>query len=153
MELNNLKSYNRLREIDPTLFSQVNEIYHMVKETINSISGCFNNYTMHDMGHCLRVASYMEQIAFGIDDKSEDRIEEFNAAELAILILSAMLHDIGMFITPIDRVNIKNNKIKYSENLSFNGVLAVKNNNEEEAIKEIVRLTHAAILNITAKYC
>ena len=48
-----------------------------------------------------------------------------------------------MFIRQIDRENIKNGKIGHEENLLFDGVLKVKKGNEEEAIKEIIRLTHA----------
>lgn len=146
MQFNDLISYKTLQAIDSNLFSQVNTVYKMVKETINGIAGCFDNYTMHDIGHCIRVAHYMEQLAFGIDAHKEDRLKEFNAAELAILLLSALLHDIGMFIRPIDREEIKNNKIKHAERLkiTYKGVLEVKKGNVEEAIKEIIRLTHAA---------
>lgn len=144
MELKDLISYRLLETADPILFSQVTTICEMVKETINSISGCFNNYTMHDMGHGIRVANYMEQLAFGIDEQRDSKAKCFNAAEYAILILSAVLHDIGMFISPKDKDEIKNGKIKYSESLTYQGVLEVKKGNEEDAIKEIVRLTHAA---------
>lgn len=146
MEFNDLLSYKTLQAIDPNLFSQVNTVYKMVKETINGIAGYFDNYTMHDIGHCVRVAHYMEQLAFGIDAHKEDRLKEFNAAEFAILLLSALLHDIGMFIRPIDREEITNNKIKHAEKLkiTYKGVLEVKKGNVEEAIKEIIRLTHAA---------
>lgn len=44
MELKDLISYRLLETADPILFSQVTTICEMVKETINSISGCFNNY-------------------------------------------------------------------------------------------------------------
>lgn len=142
MELRDLRSYVKLQQLDNKLASQVETVYEAIKETINSISGCYNNYTMHDMSHGLRVASYMEDIAFGIDDEFEGNIKKFNAFELTLLILSAMLHDIGMFIRPEDKENIKNGNIKYTNSLTFNGVLKVVNNEEEEAIKEIVRVTH-----------
>ena len=65
MEFNNLLSYKTLQTLDPGLFTQVTTVYNMVKETINNIAGCFNTYTMHDIGHSVRVAHYMEQLAFG----------------------------------------------------------------------------------------
>ncbi|MCD7724245.1 MAG: ATP-binding protein, partial [Clostridiales bacterium] len=146
MEFKDLLSYKALKKLDTNLSSQVDTVYKMVKETINGISGCFDNYTMHDIGHSVRVAHYMEQLAFGIDDNQEKRLKEFNAVELTILLLSALLHDIGMFIRPIDRQEIKNNTIKYADKLkiTYNGVLEVKKGNEDEAVKEIIRLTHAA---------
>jgi len=143
MELSNLKSYKKLLEWDSKLASQVEEVYELTESTINGISGCHNNYTMHDMNHGLRVAAYMECICFGIDEQFEDNIIKYNAFELALLILSAILHDIGMFIREEDRTEIKRNIIKYTTSLTFQGVMKVVNNNEEEAIKEIVRITHA----------
>ena len=147
MQLHDLKSYKELVSSDRNLASQVESVYNATKETINSISGCYNNYTMHDIGHCIRVASYMEQIAFGLNDNFEINIKKFSAFELALLILSALLHDIGMFIRPEDKENIRNNKILYTSSLTFDGVLKAMNNNEDEAIKEIVRITHAQRIN------
>lgn len=143
MELKDLKSFKKLVKLDYKLATQVESVYEITKETINSISGCYNNFTMHDMAHGLRVASYMEELAFGIDDEFEQRINCYNAFELSLLILSAILHDIGMFIRPEDKENIKNNIIPYATSLTFEGVLSVVDNDEEEAIKEIVRITHA----------
>ena len=54
----------------------------------------------------------MEQLAFGIDGQQENRIKEFNAAELTILLLSALLH-IGMFIRSIDKEEITKGIIKH----------------------------------------
>lgn len=144
MELKDLKMYQRLRELDTTLSEQTKTIYELTYETINNISKFYDNYTMHDMNHGLRVASYMEQLAFGIDEKFNDRISKYSALELTLMILSAILHDIGMTIRDIDKENIKNNKIEHTESLTFEGVMKVVNNNENEAIKEIIRRTHAA---------
>lgn len=144
MDLQDLRMYNKLKELNTTLSEQVKAIYDLTYETINSISKSYGDYTMHDMNHGLRVASYMEQLAFGIDDKFEGRISKYNALELTLMILSAILHDIGMTIREDDRENIKKNIIKYTQSLTFEGVMKVVNNNEEEAIKEIIRRTHAA---------
>ena len=152
MELKDLKSFTVLKAKDPILASQVELVYNLTKETINGISGCYDNYTMHDMSHGLRVASYMENIAFGIDDDIDKRANAFNGLELALLILSAILHDIGMFITPQDKRDIKENKIKHNANsITFEGVLKVVSD-EEEAVKEIVRLTHAARIEEFVEY-
>jgi len=152
MEIKDLKTYQRLTEIDIKLVSQIDTVYNAVKETINSISGCYNNYTMHDMGHGLRVALYMEQIAFGLDGEFDESIKEFSAFELALLILSAILHDIGMFIRPEDKEKIKNNEIKYTTSLSYKGVLKTVGNDENEAVKEIVRITHAQRIKEFTEY-
>ncbi len=144
MELKDLRMYNYLQSIEPTLASQVSQVHNITFETINSISKSFGNFTMHDMNHGLRVAAYMEQLAFGIDNKFEERMHSFNAMELALMLISAILHDIGMVIREEDKQEIKNNNIKYADSLTFEGVMQVVGNNEDEAIKEIIRRTHAA---------
>lgn len=146
MDLRDLKSYAVLSKREPLLASQVETVYNLIYETINGISRFYDNYTMHDMNHGLRVASYMEELAFGLEEDFEENIEKYNGLEVALIILSALLHDIGMFIRPEDEENIKKNKIKYTDSLTFDGVLKVSKN-ENEAIKEIVRITHAARIN------
>ena len=143
MELKDLMSFEVLSKTDNKLSAQVEQVYEIVSETINGISRFYDEYTMHDMNHGLRVAKYMEELAFGIDDKAKERAQSFNALELTLIILCAMLHDIGMFVRQCDEEEIKANRIKYTNSLTFEGVMSVKKN-EREAIKEIVRLTHAA---------
>lgn len=143
MNLEDLEMYKYLKYEDPSLATQVREVYDLVYETINGISKSFSNYTMHDMNHGLRVASYMEQLAFGINDDFQINMKKFNAFEITLMILSAILHDIGMNISKQDEENIKNGIIKHSEALTYEGVLSVYKD-EKETIKEIVRRTHAA---------
>ncbi len=144
MELENLKMFKYVQVNDNSLAEQIKTIYHLTAETINGISKSFDNYTMHDMNHGLRVAAYMEQLAFGIGEDFDSNIAKFNAFEITLMILSAMLHDIGMTIREEDKIEIKNNNIKYSNELTFKGVLKVTDDDENEAIKEIIRRTHAA---------
>jgi hypothetical protein len=145
MELSDLRMYNYLCNVDSSLANQVQDVYNLVFETINSISKSFSNYTMHDMNHGLRVATYMEQLAFGINGDYEIRISQFSPFEITLMILSSILHDIGMTIREEDIEQIKNSStIKYTKSLTYQGVLKVCNNDEEEAIKEIIRRTHAA---------
>ncbi len=143
MDLRDLRSYSYLKEKDVDLAAQVDKVYHLVFETINGISSSYDNYTMHDMNHGLRVASYMEELAFGLNGDFEGNMNQYNAFEIALLLLSAILHDIGMFIRPEDRIEIKNNNIKHTDSVTYDGVLNVLKD-ENEAIKEIVRITHAA---------
>lgn len=143
MELYDLTFYKYLKKADARLAVQVETIYETTKETINSISGCYGNYTMHDMNHGLRVAKYMEELSCGIDSDFSDRVGRFNAFEIALIIIASLLHDIGMFIRPEDRERIKSNNIPYTSSLTYDGVLKVMGGNEDEAIKEIVRKTHA----------
>lgn len=143
MDLHDLNLYKRLKAADGKLANQVESVCNLVRDTINGISGFFGNYTMHDMNHGFRVAAYMEKLAFGIGDNADKRAKKFNAMELALMLLSAILHDIGMFVRKEDEENIPKNNIKYAGSITFEGVMRVKND-EKEAVKEIVRLTHAA---------
>ncbi len=143
MDLRDLKTYQVLKARNSTFVNQIDSIYNITFETINGIAKFYDDYTMHDMSHGLRVATYMEELAFGIDEDFDKKINEFNDLELALIILSSLLHDIGMFIRPIDESEIKANKIKYTDALTYEGVLNVTGS-EKEAIKEIIRITHAA---------
>lgn len=151
MDLRDLKSYQVLIERNSSFVNQIDLIFNLTYETMNSISRFYDNYTMHDMNHGLRVASYIEELAFGIDEDFDKKIEEFNDLELTLIILSAILHDIGMFIRPEDEMNIKANIIKYTDSLTYEGVLNVTGS-EKEAVKEIIRITHAARVNEFINY-
>ena len=146
MDLRDLKSYQVLKERNSSFVNQIDSIFNFTCETINGIARFYDNYTMHDMNHGLRVAAYMEELAFGVDEDFYKKIENFNDLELTLIILSSILHDIGMFIRPEDESDIKANKIKYTDSLTYEGVLNVTGR-EKEAIKEIVRITHAARIN------
>ncbi len=143
MNLNELRLFQYLSKKDPKLAGQVESVYNATKETIDAISGCYNNFTMHNTGHSLRVANYMGELACGIDEDFSKNVEKYNAFEVALMILSALLHDIGMFIRPEDKERIIQNNIMYTNSLTFAGVMSVVGNNQEEAVKEIVRITHA----------
>lgn len=143
MELQDLKSFKELEKMDRNLASQVETVFKLTKPIIDNIAKHFDNFTMHDTNHSIRVAKYMEQLAFGIDDEIMcEKMQNFNALELTIMILSALLHDIGMFIRDKDKEDIRNNNIKYSNSITYEGVLKIKKT-DEETIKEIIRLTHA----------
>ena len=67
MTLYDLYLFQYLKEKDAKLASQVESVYEATKDTIDAISGCYNNFTMHNTGHGLRVAAYMGELACGID--------------------------------------------------------------------------------------
>lgn len=143
MTLEELRMYAYLKRENEELAMQIKNVYNLTYETINNISHSYGNFTMHDMNHGLRVANYMEMLAFGIDDKVDNRMSKFSYLEIALMILSSILHDIGMTIRSEDRANIKNNIIKYATDLTYEGVVSSFNGDEDEAIKEIIRRTHA----------
>ena len=52
----------------------------------------FSNYTNHDITHSLRIADYMVSLLPG-------HIEEYSHTELAIMLISAIFHDVGMSVS------------------------------------------------------
>ena len=143
MTLTDLRLFQYVKKNDTKLASHIESVFNATKDTIDAIAGCYNNYTMHNTGHSLRVANYMGELACGIEDMFDENIKKYNAFEVTLMILAALLHDIGMFIRPEDRERITQNDIPYTNSLTFDGVMSVVNNDAEEAIKEIVRITHA----------
>lgn len=124
------------------LRQQIRDVIKIVSPKINSINGCFKNYTLHDMGHSFRVAKYMEQIALGISPSQiEKRKKYFSDLDFTLIILSAVLHDIGMYISEDDKNLIVNGNQTYLGKFTYKGILKIYGD-EEEAIKETVRRIH-----------
>lgn len=139
MELKDLALYNGIT--DANLRQQIDRVYELTKDTINGIAGCHKNYTMHNVDHGLRVAQYMSKIAFGIDGAAEKMLL-FSQLERTLMLLSALLHDIGMFFTDADKDAIMRNEIKYTDSIQYEGVRKSVGS-DLEAVQEIIRATHA----------
>lgn len=60
-----------------------------ISKILTRIPAMFSNYTNHDITHSLRVADYMVSLL-------PAPIEEYSHTELAIMLISAILHDVGM---------------------------------------------------------
>jgi len=80
------------------------------------------DFTLHDEGHAFRVAERMAQIM------PAETIEGLSSYELAFLLFSAYLHDIGM--TP------KRRKVSLHYNYLLTGVLGDLNEAEGEKFQE-----------------
>lgn len=106
MTLTDLRLFQYVKKNDTKLASHIESVFNATKDTIDAIAGCYNNYTMHNTGHSLRVANYMGELACGIEDMFDENIKKYNAFEVTLMILAALLHDIGMFIRPEDRERI-----------------------------------------------
>lgn len=131
----NLEIYKRIKnkELKTNILSLIRD----VKDIINGISGCFPNFTMHNLGHCYRVAQNMEDIIFNKNSKKVI----FSDLELAMMIFVAVLHDVGMYFSEENYNDIINGKEDIDDFLTFDGINKVINN-ERESVKEFVRLNH-----------
>jgi hypothetical protein len=73
----------------PALRHALEEVLTDVEVILNQRDPTLGNFTLHDSGHSRRVAEWMATLA-------EDLLGELSPTELAMLLLSAYLHDIGM---------------------------------------------------------
>ncbi len=130
------------------LKEQVKNIICEVYPFLNAINGEFKEYTLHDIGHAYRVASYMDKLALGITEESiEANKSTFSDLDYALMILSAVLHDIGMYYSKEDRNKIVNGNELYLKKFTFKGVKKVltKRNSaatDDDAVHEIIRRLH-----------
>ncbi len=104
VSIEDFKSLNIFKFItDEKIRGQVIDIIEAVAPFLNAINGEFREYTLHDLGHSYRVAKYMDQIALGIKPETiESHKSSFSDFEYALMIISAVLHDIGMHYTEED---------------------------------------------------
>lgn len=63
-----------------------------IASILTRIPAMFSNYTNHDITHSLRIADYMVSLLPG-------HIEEYSHTELAIMLISAIFHDVGMSVS------------------------------------------------------
>lgn len=133
LEVRQPRLLKELETRESEFYTVVINVSRKTEPIINEISRVFATYTQHDMGHSIRIMEYMYDL---ISD-----IKRLSDLDIAILISSALLHDIGMAVREDDVKKIKNGSIIYSD-IKFNAILKQKKGDEEEALREYVRLFH-----------
>lgn len=93
--LEDRKSHKFIADIEKTLL--------MITPILNEICIHFNNYTLHNIDHSLRVLYNMCALA------GKDTLSNLSDLELAMIIYVALLHDVGMWISPDEEEIIKSN--------------------------------------------
>lgn len=147
-ELENIDLYKRLEKLDKDFASQLKKTALEIKELINKKTTInFPNYTNHDMNHSFKLMNTMYELI-------KDNKKDFNALEIALMIYSALFHDLGMAITYEEIESIKNNNSKYLNNQNFELIKENNFNNEDLALQEVIRNAHGKIAYdlITNKY-
>ncbi|WHX68769.1 ATP-binding protein [Peribacillus frigoritolerans] len=135
LEMSSLLLMEELMERDSALYFNVVSVYREIEDILNSrISQVFPNYTLHNTDHSIRIIDYMGKLVPNLKDLS--------ALELALLIYSALLHDIGMAATDEEIKEIKNGNLTYDD-YKFSAFLKKFNNNETEALEDYLRSVHA----------
>ncbi|MBV9927929.1 MAG: ATP-binding protein [Acidobacteria bacterium] len=83
------------------LVGMVNHAASVAGPLLALIPQTFRQYTDHDIGHCRNLIGLMGRFI------PSETLERLNGLELAVLILSALLHDFGMFVRDEERTAFK----------------------------------------------
>lgn len=81
------------------LEAMVFEVADIVGPLLSRIPQTFKQYTEHDIGHCCNIIYLMGKFI------PKSTLERLNGLELTMLILVALLHDLGMFITEAEKAD------------------------------------------------
>jgi hypothetical protein len=84
------------------LAGMVLEVADRIGPLLKRISHTFKQYTEHDFGHCLNIINLMGRFI------PKETTNELNGLELAVLILSSLLHDAGMVVTDEEKAMAMN---------------------------------------------
>ncbi|WP_025681829.1 HD domain-containing protein [Paenibacillus maysiensis] len=116
-------------------FHIILDVYSDIESLLNHrIAQVFPSYTQHDVGHSTRIMGHIYKLI--------PNIKELNELEISILILSALLHDIGMAASDEEIHKIKTEEINYKE-IKYTSLLKKFDGNENEALQEYIRKVHA----------
>lgn len=75
------------------LEAMVFDVADIAGPLLSRIPQTFRQYTEHDLGHCCNIIYLMGKFI------PKNTLERLNGLELAILLLAALLHDFGMFVS------------------------------------------------------
>lgn len=135
MILKETRLMKELRIRDSDFYGVILSVYDGISPLLDHrISQVFPTYTQHDSGHSVRIIGHMSQV---VND-----INTLNDLEIAILIYSALLHDIGMAAKQEELDQIEAGTLSYN-NISYDAVLKKFNNNKTLALQEYIRRVHA----------
>lgn len=81
-----------LRCHEPSFYSVIEQLYTISQNLLAEIPKTFSNYTIHDIGHSIRVVGYMDTLI-------RNRIEQFSALHLMLIVCVGLLHDTGMVVS------------------------------------------------------
>lgn len=124
--------YMWLKEKDSKFLSKLDETIEYANTILPQINNVFASYTVHGVRHSINVMEYMYALVVDINKLSE--------LEVALLIYSALLHDIGMIANVDEIKEIKADHAILGER-KYSKVLE-KYGDEMTALQECVRPVH-----------
>lgn len=81
-----------LRCHEPPFYAVIEQLYTISQNLLAEIPKTFSNYTIHDIGHSIRVVGYMDFLV-------KNRVAQFSALHLMLIVCAGLLHDIGMVVS------------------------------------------------------
>lgn len=149
LKLDDLELVKHLAKKNSPLLSKIKTLFEIIKEQLNNrIPVVFPTYTLHNADHSLRIIGYMGDL---VDD-----LDQLDDLEVALLIMSALLHDIGMAVSDVDINAIKQDSFPFSP-IKFSVMKRMMKDDETIALQEYVRKIHSSlssryILNLDRHY-
>lgn len=134
----NLKLVRALRH-SPFL-PNIKEILKISGDRLTRVPTIFPHYTMHDIGHSIRIIKHMGEL---IED-----VSKLTPFEIALLIYSAILHDVGMATSNEDIELLRNDKLEIAD-IKYSAMLKYMGGDEVAATQEFIRRIHG---KLSAKY-
>jgi len=146
-EIKDIAIFKYLKEKGSTHYcDNLERIESDISNILTRIPAMFSNYTNHDITHSLRIADYMVALL-------PLPIEEYSDTELAMMVISAIYHDVGMSVSKTEasldinkQDEIRKNHHKRSEDFVLNNANTVLFNigktsdiNFQKSISLIVR--------------
>jgi len=136
-QIDDLTLIRHLKSVDSPFLPKIKEVYEQVKDILNSrVQHVFPHYTLHNTGHSFRIMEYMSKL---VGD-----ITKLNELEIALMVYSALLHDIGMAVSEDDINSIKADSFPFCE-VKFSAMKKIMGGNEVLALQEYVRRIHASL--------
>ncbi|GAB3637268.1 hypothetical protein GCM10027422_28580 [Hymenobacter arcticus] len=136
VKIDDLDLVKHLKNLDSPFVNTIREVYEEIKELLNTrIQYVFPNYTLHNSGHSFRIIQYMAKIVGNYENLSE--------LEIALLVLSALLHDVGMAVSEEDIKLIKSDNFKFCDT-KFSSLQKIVSD-PELVLQEYVRRIHASL--------
>ncbi|MGE0569155.1 MAG: ATP-binding protein [Bacteroidia bacterium] len=136
-KLDDLALVKYLKDLESPFLSIIQNVYDDVKDILNNrIQVIFPKYTLHNTGHSFRIIEYMNKL---VDDPT--KLDEL---EIALLICSALLHDVGMAASEEDINAIKADSFSFCD-VKFSAMKKLVNGNEDLALQEYIRRIHAGL--------
>lgn len=124
--------YIWLKGKNSKFLNKLEEVIDYANNMLPLINNVFASYTIHGIKHSINVMEYMYELIVDIDSLSE--------LEVALLIYSALLHDIGMIANVDEIKKIKADQAILGER-KYSKVLE-KYGNEMIALQECIRPVH-----------